>query len=326
MGNLNYCSNETLNIALASNIAGTTYTWTVTQNGTSGATSGSGAAINQVVSVANSDGTATYFVTPFYNGCAGTTIEINVVIHALPNPIINDGVICLNNSSTPASQFYTLSTGLNSTDYSFSWYFGGVLIPTASGSSFNANQIGNYSVIATDNSTGCSSDEVFATVSESIQGESLIINQTGTFSDNPTITVTVVGGDGPFLYQLDNSNFQTSNVFSSVPSGFHTVTVVDETFCTNLTATATIINYPHFFTPNGDGSNDFWNIKGLAERSRILIYDRFGKLLKQIFTNSAGWDGTYNGQIMFSDDYWFTVDYVENGIAKTFKANFSLKR
>lgn len=325
-GNLNYCSNEPLDITLASDIAGTTYSWTVTQNGTTGASSGSGDTINQILSVTNSDGNATYFVTPSYNGCAGTTIEIDVVIHALPNPILNDGVICLNNSSTPSSQFYTLTTGLNSSDYSFDWYFGGVLIPTASGNSYNANQVGSYSVIATNNATGCASDEVFATVSESIQGESLIINQSGTFSDNPTISVTVVGGDGPFLYQLDNSDFQTSNVFFPVSPGFHTITVVDETFCTNLTATATIINYPHYFTPNGDGTHDYWNIRGLSSNSEILIFDRFGKLLKQIFTNQVGWDGTYNGQTMLSDDYWFTVKYLENGAEKLFRSHFTLKR
>ncbi|GEC79339.1 T9SS type B sorting domain-containing protein [Flavobacterium aquatile] len=325
-GNLNYCSNEPLDITLASDIVGTTYSWTVTQNGTIGASSGSGNTINQVLSVINSDGNATYFVTPSYNGCAGTTIEIDVVIHALPNPIVNDGVICLNNSSTPSSQFYTLTTGLNATDYSFDWYFGGILIPTASGNSYNANQVGSYSVIATNNATGCTSDEVFATVSESIQGESLIINQSGTFSDNPTISVTVVGGDGPFLYQLDNSDFQTSNVFFPVSPGFHTITVVDETFCTNLTATATIINYPHYFTPNGDGTHDYWNIRGLSSNSEILIFDRFGKLLKQIFTNQVGWDGTYNGQTMLSDDYWFTVKYTENGSEKLFRSHFTLKR
>lgn len=325
-GNLNYCSNEPLDITLASDIAGTTYSWTVTQNGTTGASSGSGDTINQILSVTNSDGNATYLVTPSYNGCAGTTIEIDVVIHALPNPILNDGVICLNNSSTPSTQFYTLTTGLNSSDYSFDWYFGGVLIPTASGNSYNANQVGSYSVIATNNATGCASDEVFATVSESIQGESLIINQSGTFSDNPTISVTVVGGDGPFLYQLDNSDFQTSNVFFPVSPGFHTITVVDETFCTNLTATATIINYPHYFTPNGDGTHDYWNIRGLSSNSEILIFDRFGKLLKQIFTNEVGWDGTYNGQTMLSDDYWFTVKYLENGAEKLFRSHFTLKR
>lgn len=325
-GNLNYCSNEPLDITLASDIVGTTYSWIVTQNGTTGASPGSGDTINQILSVTNSDGNATYFVTPSYNGCVGTTIEINVVIHALPNPVLNDGVICLNNSSTPSSQFYTLTSGLNSSDYSFEWYFGGVLIPTASENSYNANQVGSYSVIATNIITGCISDEVFATVSESIQGESLIINQSGTFSDNPTISVTVVGGDGPFLYQLDNSDFQTSNVFFPVSPGFHTITVVDETFCTNLTATATIINYPHYFTPNGDGTHDYWNIRGLSTRSEILIFDRFGKLLKQIFTNEVGWDGTYNGQTMLSDDYWFTVKYIENGAEKLFRSHFTLKR
>lgn len=325
-GSLNYCSNEPLNIALVSDIAGTTFSWTVTQNGTTGASSGSGNTINQVLSVTNSDGNATYFVTPSYNGCAGTTIEIDVVIHALPNLVLNDGVICLNNSSTPSSQFATLTTGLNASEYSFDWYFGGVLIPTASGNFYNANQVGSYSVIATNNVTGCISDEVFATVSESIQGESLIINQSGTFSDNPTISVTVIGGDGPFLYQLDNSDFQTSNVFFPVSPGFHTITVVDETFCTNLTATATIINYPHYFTPNGDGTHDYWNIRGLSSNSEILIFDRFGKLLKQIFTDQVGWDGTYNGQVMLSDDYWFVVKYVENGTERVFRSHFTLKR
>jgi gliding motility-associated-like protein len=325
-GDLIYCSNETLNISLASDIVGTTYSWTVTQNLTTGATSGSGDTINQVLSVTNSDGNATYFVTPFYNGCAGTLIEIDVEIRALPSPVLNDGVICLNNLSTPSSQFYTLTTGLNPADYSFDWYFGGVLIPTASGSFYNANQIGNYSMIATNNVTGCISDEVFATVSESIQGESLIINQSAMFSDNQAISITVVGGDGPFLYQLDNSDFQTSNVFSPVSPGLHIITVVDETFCTNLTTTTTIINYEHYFTPNGDGINDFWNIKGLAESSRILIFDRFGKTLKQIYTNGPGWDGTYNGQTMPSDDYWFVIDYIEDSAKKIFRAHFTLKR
>lgn len=326
-GSLNYCSNETTAIALNSDIPGTTFTWTVTQSGITGATSGSGDTINQLLTtVTASDGNATYFVTPLYSGCVGTTIAINVVVHALPNPVLTDGIICLNSSSTPSSQFYTLTTGLNATDYSFDWYFEGVLIPTASGNSYDANQVGDYSVIAMNNLTGCISDEVFATISESIQGESLLINQSETFSDNPTISVVVVGGDGPFFYQLDDSAFQTSNVFSPVSPGIHTITVVDETQCTYLTATVSIINYPYYFTPNGDGFHDEWNIKGLSTSSEILIFDRFGKLLKQIFTDGSGWDGTYNGQKMPSSDYWFTIDYLENGVEKTFRAHFALKR
>lgn len=326
IGSLDYCSNETTAISLISDIPGTTFTWTVTQNGTTGATSGSGDTINQLLTVASLDGNATYFVTPSYNGCVGATLAINVEVHALPNPVLTDGIICLNSTSTPASQFYTLTTGLSATDYSFNWYFEGVLIPTASGNSYDANQVGDYSVIATNTTTGCVSDEVFATVSESIQGESLIVYQSETFSDNPTISVVVVGGDGPFFYQLDDSAFQTSNVFSPVSPGTHTITVVDETLCTNLSATATIINYPYYFTPNGDGIHDTWNIQGFSTRSEILIFDRFGKLLKQIFTTDSGWDGTYNGQQVLSGDYWFVIKYIENGAEKTFRAHFSLKR
>jgi gliding motility-associated-like protein len=41
---------------------------------------------------------------------------------------------------------------------------------------------------------------------------------------------------------------------------------------------------------------------------------------------SDGWDGTYNGNALPSTDYWFTVEYEENGIRKEFKANVTLKR
>jgi gliding motility-associated-like protein len=52
------------------------------------------------------------------------------------------------------------------------------------------------------------------------------------------------------------------------------------------------------FSPNGDGYNDYWNVKGNASfntNSIIFIYDRYGKLITKINTNSDGWDGTFNG-------------------------------
>ena len=87
-------------------------------------------------------------------------------------------------------------------------------------------------------------------------------------------------------------------------------------------------DYPHFFTPNGDDINDNWNIVGLQydNTAKIYIFDRQGKLIKQISPQSKGWDGTYNGNLMPSTDYWFTVDYSEDKAYKQFKAHFSLKR
>jgi gliding motility-associated-like protein len=91
---------------------------------------------------------------------------------------------------------------------------------------------------------------------------------------------------------------------------------------------ATAINYPLFFTPNGDGFNDTWNIVGLANQpnTKIYIFDRYGKLIKQISPTSNGWDGTFNGRPLPSTDYWFTVTYEEDSQTKEFKAHFSLKR
>jgi len=55
----------------------------------------------------------------------------------------------------------------------------------------------------------------------------------------------------------------------------------------------------------------------------INIYNRFGKLLKTLNNDSEGWDGTYLGQTLPADDYWFTV-VRPNG--KEYKEHFALKR
>mgnify|MGYP002663122446 CR=1 FL=1 len=55
--------------------------------------------------------------------------------------------------------------------------------------------------------------------------------------------------------------------------------------------------YPNYFTPNGDGINDFWNIKFSSQEPdlTVSIFDRYGKLLNVITGAGYGWDGTYNG-------------------------------
>ena len=62
--------------------------------------------------------------------------------------------------------------------------------------------------------------------------------------------------------------------------------------------------------------------------TKIYIFDRYGKLIKQLSpsADSQGWDGTMNGSPLPSTDYWFRVEFSEQGVAKEFKAHFSLKR
>ncbi|MFY7728801.1 MAG: T9SS type B sorting domain-containing protein, partial [Flavobacterium sp.] len=96
-----------------------------------------------------------------------------------------------------------------------------------------------------------------------------------------------------------------------------------------------LVDFPKFFTPNADGYNDYWNIVGMANANfadaRIMIYDRYGKLIKQLSPMSRtdegqGWDGTYNGHPLPSDDYWFTVEFTENNVKREFRGHFALKR
>ena len=167
-----------------------------------------------------------------------------------------------------------------------------------------------------------------AVVAASFPGTSITTIESLAFSDNATITVEVSPLNTIYEYTLDNGSLQSSNVFTNVSPGPHIVTVTDENGCTNITKLVTIIGYPTYFTPNGDGYNDTWNVLGLGASAKVLIYDRYGKLIKQISPTSQGWDGTLNGQPMTSTDYWFTVDYSEPQTreSKVFRSHFSLKR
>jgi gliding motility-associated-like protein len=103
--------------------------------------------------------------------------------------------------------------------------------------------------------------------------------------------------------------------------------VRDQNGCGTNVIQINVIGYLKFFTPNNDGANDFWQVKGIDNQfqanSTISIFDRYGKLITQIQPNAQGWDGTFNGQALPASDYWFKVN-LEDG--RIFKGHFSLKR
>jgi gliding motility-associated-like protein len=330
------CSGENanLNISVTPLMTGTELDWEVVEavNITEGyATQGSGVSpilINDVlINETNQQGFIRYRVTSRLNGCIGNTTDFIVRVNPLPLPMLQDGAICVDGSGV-TFQTYVLQSGISGAMYDFDWYYNDTLIAGATGNTYTATQPGTYSLIVTNTITGCISEEVFANVIEVQPATAASASVTDAFSDNATITVSVTGGTGTLLYQLDDEGFQESNVFTGVSAGLHTVTVIDTQGCTYLTIEVLVIDYPPFFTPNGDGFNDTWNIIGLQDQpeARIYIFDRYGKLLKQISPQGQGWDGRFNGAELPSTDYWFTVEYLENAQQKTFKAHFSMIR
>ncbi|WP_432672212.1 T9SS type B sorting domain-containing protein [Flavobacterium sp. SM2513] len=325
-GNINPCSGEEIIIDLQSDTAGTTFSWTVIDNDVNGASAGSGNSIVQTLTTNGTSGSVTYVVTPSFNGCTGN--PINIVISILPTqiPLIQDGQLCILGSGIFGIPPYVLRTELSSASHTFEWFYNGNPIPNASGNTFSANQIGEYGVIVTDINSGCVSDFVTATVSAIPKAESLTITQSQDFSSNSFITIDVTGGQPPFLYQINDFGFQTSNTFSNLSPGVYEIEVTDSFNCSNLKSIITIINFPKYFTPNGDGYNDTWTVLNLDANARIRIFDRYGKFIVEINSQSQSWDGTFNGQQLPADDYWFTVNYNFNGITHEYKNHFSLKR
>ena len=146
------------------------------------------------------------------------------------------------------------------------------------------------------------------------------------WSQNSNSIEVIMSSDGNYEYSVNNDIFQTSNVFNDLPLEDYQI-YVKELECGEVVQSEELflLYYNKFFTPNGDGFNDYWQIinsKREADVS-ITIYDRYGKLIAVIDPQSIGWDGTYNGAPVPSSDYWYRVTR-SNG--KTHTGHFTLKK
>jgi gliding motility-associated-like protein len=195
---------------------------------------------------------------------------------------------------------------------------------------------GNYTVIATS-SFGCQSFPLsFSVVESAIANINLDDITIVELSDNNSITINNDNnnlGIGDYEFALDNINgpYQDQPYFDRVGAGSHIIYVKDKNLCGITQLEVFILGFPKFFTPNNDGNNDTWHIKGLgndfSNASRVSVFDRYGKLIKQLNAKNGYWDGTFNGQELANSDYWFVAELVEvTGNVRTFRGHFSLVR
>jgi len=135
-------------------------------------------------------------------------------------------------------------------------------------------------------------------------------------------------GIGDYEYALDSQfgPYQEDPFFDGVLPGIHTLYIRDQNGCGIEQIKVSVIGYPKFFTPNGDGYNDTWQVQGVSfqPKSNIYIYNKFGTLLAQLDArDEEGWFGTYKGRQLPSSDYWYRVE-LEDGRVHT--GHFSLIR
>lgn len=258
--------------------------------------------------------------------CAGLGPFLELIVNPLPDTNLGDDfVICIDAVTGIGSQIID-ATPITPGSYSYLW---NPANPDGNIATYNVTSPGTYSVTVTNLTTSCSfTDSVSTTFSSEPESVSASLLTPAFSSGLASIQANAIGGFGIYEYSLNALDWQSSPLFADLPNGSYTIYVRDIQGCgLLLTNTIQTITYPNYFTPNGDGYNDRWNINLPSEyEGLITIYDRYGKLIKQISPDSSGWDGTYNGGILPSTDYWFKVEYTEDNIRKEFKSHFSLKR
>jgi gliding motility-associated-like protein len=251
---------------------------------------------------------------------------LNIPFIVKPTPKINTTgteLVCSNNPNF----IKIIDAGLDDistiNDFTYQWFLDGNILTGETNYALTVNIEGSYTVVVT-NAQNCSKTRTITVTASNIATiENISITD---LSNNNSVIVTV-SGSGDYEYSIDGENYQTSNTFYNLKSGTYTIYVKDNNGCGIAQEDISLLGIPKYFTPNADGYNDYWNIKGVSAnynaKTTIHIFDRYGKLLKQISPLSKGWDGTYNGKSMSSSDYWYVIN-LEDG--RTFKGHFSLKR
>lgn len=262
--------------------------------------------------------------------CYGLKQIATFKVRELPSfEVDGDQIVCLNLSAIPIKAFNPAQS------YTYSWTrtdssSNTVALPDVT-SKIYVSQGGVYTVTAKDN-LGCQrSLEILVkeSIIASIELDDIGINDLTNNGTNTILISTTDLGIGDYEYALDNQlgPYQDEPMFENVKPGPHTIYVRDKNNCGIDSIDISVIGYPKYFTPNADGYNDYWNIIGVSNQflpnSTIYIFDRFGKLLKEINPLETGWDGKYLDNPVPASDYWFRV-YLEDG--REFKGHFTLKR
>ncbi|RZK12473.1 MAG: T9SS type B sorting domain-containing protein [Flavobacterium sp.] len=219
-----------------------------------------------------------------------------------------------------------LCEGFNSITLSVPDIFESYLWDDANQSTTNSIAVtspGEYNITVTG-LNGCSDTKKFI-VKPSGRATITFVEINDFHAGNNSVLVNY-SGPSDYQFSIDGIVYQDSPLFINVPSGAYTVFVKDINGCGITEKDIYVLDYPKFFTPNGDGFNDIWGIDFLKRqqpRAKISIFDRYGKLLYNFSGQADGWDGNFKSRPQPASDYWFVIT-LEDG--RVVKGHFSLKR
>ncbi|WP_160316420.1 T9SS type B sorting domain-containing protein [Flavobacterium akiainvivens] len=250
--------------------------------------------------------------------------------------VAGTNVLCVDYNTGQALNTVDLVAGTQNNNIIYNWYKDGILIPGATWHTYTANEPGSYTAAATLQQAPDCISQPSAAYEVITSGPAVPIGNGFTatpFDENGTVEV-LVNGYGQYAYSVSPQGpWQDTTVFSGLTAGVYNVYVKDVTPGSGCGLTVIenipVIFYRKFFTPNNDGVNDFWYIDDFDAFANctVYIFDRYGKLLKELYPKSSNWDKkAWDGNNMPAGDYWFSIIFIYNGSQFEYKSHFSLIR
>jgi gliding motility-associated-like protein len=247
--------------------------------------------------------TTTYYFEALNNNCNATRTPITVQVSIAP--IVQDEFvgICENTG-------VTIHAGISNATYL--WSTG------ATTQTIIIWDAGTYTVAIT-NSFGCSATKtVTATLYPIPRFDTILVA-------NDQITIVPLN-TGDFEYSIDGLTYFSSPQFTITEGGLYTAYIREIHDCGYRSKDFVVVSTPLYFTPNNDGINDFWSVKGTQyyPKATTVIFDRNGQLITTLTQNNLLWDGTFHNEKLPSTDYWFITEIPET--QQIIKGHFSLIR
>jgi gliding motility-associated-like protein len=329
------CSNDTATITVTPTnftVGSATYTWTLNGNPIAGTTN-----------VITPTATGTYAATVTLNGCTNVLpLSLLFTVNTLPDFTISGTNLVKCVDETAVLSVTPTNFGLTDAGITYSWTFNGAPVTPANTTSTltvlgGALGYGTYAV--TVDNFGCTTTHQVnvtlntADIPISANGECVGANYiitalpiAGSFNPNPpAVTYEWTNSSGTVV----GSNQNTFNVSQYIAANGSLAASFPQTFTVKITTSpegctdtqsfevvSPICAIPKGISPNGDGDNDTFDLRGLGVK-QLGIFNRYGTKVYSLANYTNEWKGQSDkGQELPDGTYYYVIDQ-NNGETKT---------
>lgn len=234
----------------------------------------------------------------------------SITVHIEPNPeqIVKDTFVCINEQTT----IEISDGGSNHVE----WYQENTNNPIGFNNSLIVNGPGRYYVIGFNDWCSTVSDTIIVEeITPFVDGD---VNPQTSILEGESAHLFVVNPQQEYTYTWENNSTGESYTTTSVnvsPLKTTSFTLTGQVkTCTATTEVEVLVDpnvlVPNAFSPNGDGSNDEWEVPNLEFYPNVVvhIFNRWGSPVYKSIGTYVPWDGKRSGVLMSTATYYYLIE------------------